>query len=60
MGRLQLSIAIGDYDHTRDVTSGRVAVEGGELLRCCYSKKCRRLLAPEALFPKQTLTTVKI
>jgi 4,5-dihydroxyphthalate decarboxylase len=31
MTRLTLSIAIGDYDQVRDVTSGRVAVEGVDL-----------------------------
>lgn len=32
MAQIQLSIAIGDYDQTRDVISGRVAVEGVELI----------------------------
>lgn len=32
MSRLSLSIAIGDYDQTRDVMSGRVAVEGIDLV----------------------------
>ena len=32
MTQIQLSIAIGDYDQTRDVISGRVAVEGVELI----------------------------
>ena len=31
MGRLQLTLAISEYDHTRDVCSGAVAVEGIEL-----------------------------
>jgi 4,5-dihydroxyphthalate decarboxylase len=31
MGRLQLTLAISEYDHTRDVCNGAVAVEGIEL-----------------------------
>ncbi len=32
MSRISLSIAIGDYDQTRDVISGRVPIEGVDLL----------------------------
>jgi 4,5-dihydroxyphthalate decarboxylase len=32
MSKLRLSIAIGDYDHTREVISGRVGVEGVDLI----------------------------
>ena len=32
MSKLQLSIAVGDYDHIRDLTSGRVNAEGIDLL----------------------------
>lgn len=32
MAQLQLSIALGSYDHTRDVTDGRIPVEGVDLL----------------------------
>jgi len=32
MGRLRLSLAIGDYDHVRDLTDGAVAAEGIELI----------------------------
>jgi 4,5-dihydroxyphthalate decarboxylase len=32
MAQLQLSIALGPYDHTRDVTDGRIQVEGVDLL----------------------------
>jgi 4,5-dihydroxyphthalate decarboxylase len=42
MSNLQLSIAIGDYDHTRDLTSGRVRAEGIELVSS--------LLPPEEVF----------
>jgi len=30
--KVQLSVAIGDHDHTRDVTSGRVPIEGASLI----------------------------
>ncbi|MSQ73246.1 MAG: 4,5-dihydroxyphthalate decarboxylase [Betaproteobacteria bacterium] len=30
--KVQLSVAVGDHDHTRDVTSGRVPVEGASLI----------------------------
>ena len=42
MGQLQLSIAIGDYDHTRDLISGRVRAEGIDLVSS--------LLPPEEVF----------
>ena len=32
MEKVQLTIAIGDYDHTRDVTSGVVPVQGASLI----------------------------
>ena len=32
MTKLQLSLAISDYDHVRDLTSGKIAVEGVDLL----------------------------
>src|SRR3954471_21795946 len=32
MGKLSLSLAIGRYEHTRDLSSGDVAVEGIELV----------------------------
>lgn len=32
MTKVQLSIAIGDYDHTRDLTGGLVPVQGAELI----------------------------
>lgn len=30
--KVQLSIALGEYDHTRDLTTGQVPVEGAELI----------------------------
>lgn len=32
MDKIPLTLAIGDYDHTRDVTSGRVPIEGASLI----------------------------
>jgi 4,5-dihydroxyphthalate decarboxylase len=31
MGQLRLTLAVGDYDHTRDVSTGRVPVQGVDL-----------------------------
>jgi len=30
--KLQLSLAVSDYDHVRDLTSGKIRVEGVDLL----------------------------
>ena len=32
MSRIDLSVALGDYDHTRDLTGGQVQVEGANLI----------------------------
>ena len=47
MKKVPLTLAIGDYDHTRDLTEGRVPVEGVELTSL--------VLPPEELFYRFTL-----
>lgn len=44
MDKISLSLAIGDYDHVRDITSGRVTIKGASVIACN--------LPPEEIFSR--------